>query len=32
LNVPPFWQNFIKGAVIFIAVMIDSLKNRPPEG
>jgi len=32
LNVPPFWQNFIKGAVIFIAVMIDSLKNRPTEG
>ncbi len=32
LNVPPFWQSFIKGAVIFIAVMIDSLKNTKKEG
>jgi ribose transport system permease protein len=31
LNVPPFWQSFLKGAVIFLAVMIDSLKNRPSE-
>ncbi|WP_457630444.1 ABC transporter permease [Oceanithermus sp.] len=31
LNVPPFWQSFIKGAVIFLAVMIDSLKNRQSE-
>ncbi len=27
MNVPPFWQSFIKGAVIFLAVLIDSLKN-----
>ncbi len=27
MNVPPFWQSFIKGGVIFLAVLIDSLKN-----
>jgi ribose/xylose/arabinose/galactoside ABC-type transport system permease subunit len=27
MNVPPFWQSFIKGAVIFLAVLLDSLKN-----
>ncbi len=32
MNVPPFWQSFLKGAVIFLAVMIDSLKNRQREG
>jgi len=31
MNVPPFWQNFIKGAVIFLAVLIDSLKNSGEE-
>ncbi len=32
MNVPPFWQSFLKGAVIYLAVMIDSLKNRQREG
>lgn len=28
LNVNPFWQNVVKGTVILLAVMIDTLKNR----
>ncbi len=31
MNVPPFWQSFIKGGVIFLAVLIDSLKNSGEE-
>lgn len=31
LNVPPFWVQFVQGAVIFLAVLIDAL-NRRREG
>lgn len=32
LNINPFWQNVVKGAVILIAVLIDTLKNRKKDG
>jgi ribose transport system permease protein len=28
LNVPPFWVQFVQGAVIFLAVLIDALNRR----
>ncbi len=31
LNVPPFWVQFVQGAVIFLAVLVDAL-NRRREG
>jgi len=27
-NVEPFWVKFIQGAVIFLAVLLDSLSNK----
>jgi ribose/xylose/arabinose/galactoside ABC-type transport system permease subunit len=28
LNVNPFWQQFVQGAVIFVAVLLDALNSR----